>query len=459
MANVLDNIIAHKHQEVAERKANRPLHSFQPQVVPSARDFLAALQQPGARFILECKKASPSRGLIRQDFNLGNIIAAYNNYADCISVLTDEKFFQGSYDYLQQARGMTDKPLLCKDFIVDTYQIYLGRYCGADAVLLMLSVLDDASYLELAATAADLNMTVLTEVSNEQETLRAVALGAKLIGINNRDLRTLQTHLDTSFRLAKLIPDGITVVSESGIYHNQQVRALTQVADAFLVGSSLMAQPDLETAARSLVLGPHKVCGLTRPEDAAAAYTSGACYGGLIFYLPSPRAVTRSQAQQIIQAAPLKYVGVFVDETPANIATLATELHLSAVQLHGDETDADISQLRKLLPATTEIWKAYRIKEQLPAFTRLADRLLLDSYHPQQHGGSGITFDWNLLQQQQPDLPLILAGGLTPDNVTQALRLPVSALDLNSGLESAPGIKDHQKLQAAFSSIREFHYE
>ncbi len=459
MPNVLARIVAHKRVEVARLKQQQPLADFMPQIVGSARDFLAALQQQGARFILECKKASPSKGLIRADFNLQELAQVYGQYADCISVLTDESFFQGSYDYLRTMRSLVDKPLLHKDFIIDPYQIYLGRHCGADAVLLMLSVLNDDEYRELANTAAQLNMTVLTEVSNSEETERAVALGAKLIGINNRDLRDLSTDLTTSFTLAKLIPADRTIVSESGIYSNQQVRHLSQVASAFLVGSSLMAQTDLAAATRALVLGEHKVCGLTRQEDAVAAYNSGACYGGLIFYPPSPRYVSPQQAAKVQQGAALKFVGVFVNADISQVAELAHNLHLSAVQLHGDEDDSYIHQLKPLLPASCQVWKAYRVKDTLPLFSPLADRILLDAYHPQQPGGSGLSFDWQLLSGRDSVQPIMLAGGLNSENCTLALTLPVAGLDFNSGLETAPGIKDAAKIQHAFSQIRDFHYE
>ena len=459
MPNVLAKIVAHKRDEVAQLKQQQPLTTFISSVTPSQRDFLAALKQPGPRFILECKKASPSKGLIRADFNLTELAQVYGQYADCISVLTDEKFFQGKYDYLRTMRSLVDKPLLHKDFIIDSYQIYLGRHCGADAVLLMLSVLDDNEYRQLAATAAELNMTVLTEVSNEEETLRAVALNAELIGINNRDLRDLSTNLNTSFELAKLIPEGRTVVSESGIYTNQQVRHLAKVADAFLVGSSLMAQHDLADATRKLVLGEHKTCGLTRPEDAAAAFAGGAYYGGLIFYPPSPRNVTPEQAAAVQQAAPLNYVGVFVNAEPTEVTRLAHSLKLSAVQLHGDEDDSYISALNPLLPPGCKIWKAYRVKDELPAFTSYADSILLDAYHPTQHGGSGLSFNWQLLAEQSASKPIMLAGGLNSDNCLAAARLPVAGLDFNSGLESAPGIKDAAKIRSAFTLLREFHYE
>jgi len=459
MANVLDTIIAHKRLEVAALQQQQPLADFIAAVQPTSRNFLQALLQPGARFILECKKASPSKGLIRADFNLDEIAAVYGKYADCISVLTDEKFFQGSYSYLAQMRQKVSQPLLHKDFIIDPYQIYLGRYHGADAVLLMLSVLTDAEYRTLADLAHRLKMTVLTEVSDEQETIRAVALKAELIGINNRNLRDLSTDLQTSFRLARLIPPGTPIVSESGIRENHQVRRLRKVAKAFLVGSSLMAQTDLQSAVHALTLGQHKVCGLTRPEQAVSVANAGAYYGGLIFYPPSPRFVSQQQAAAIMAAAPLHYVGVFVNEAPAQVALTAKALGLAVVQLHGDEDDVYLQQLRSLLPATVQIWKAYRVKDRLPSFSAFADAVLLDSFQPGIPGGTGLQFDWSLLQQQLGDKPVMLAGGLTPDNVSTALPLAVSGLDMNSGLESAPGIKDPVKIAIAFQQIREFSYE
>lgn len=456
MANVLETIIAHKRLEVAALKIDRPLADFIAQVVPTQRDFLAALKKPGARFILECKKASPSKGLIRANFNLAEIAGVYGQYADCISVLTDHQFFQGSYDYLATMRGLVDQPLLHKDFIIDPYQIYLGRLQGADAVLLMLSVLTDAEYQELAEVAHRLQMTVLTEVSNESETLRAVALKAQLIGINNRDLRTLETNLDTSFRLARLIPKSITLVSESGIYNNAQVRQLSKVAKAYLVGSSLMAKPDLAWAVKTLTRGEHKVCGLTSEAQAVAVAAAGACFGGLIFYPKSPRFVSLAQAKAIRQAAPLRFVGVFVDEAVAQVALIAKEVGLAAVQLHGHEDERYLQQLRSLLPQGVEIWKAYRVSDQLPQFSHEADRVLLDAYQPGIPGGTGVKFDWRLLQSKILHKPVMLAGGLTPDNVHEALNLAVAGLDMNSGLESAPGVKDPAKITTAFTNIREY---
>jgi len=160
------------------------------------------------------------------------------------------------------------------------------------------------------------------------------------------------------------------------------------------------------------------------------------------------------------QGAPaLHYVGVFVDEAVDTVAAIARDLKLAAVQLHGDESDLYLQKLRPLLPKTTEIWKAYRVQHKLPELTRYADRYLLDAYHPQQPGGTGEQFDWQLLDEQLLDKKVMLAGGLNPDNVIAALKHQVLAVDLNSGLESAPGIKDAGKIQHAFVNIREFSHD
>ncbi|MEL7479911.1 MAG: bifunctional indole-3-glycerol phosphate synthase/phosphoribosylanthranilate isomerase, partial [Pseudomonadota bacterium] len=219
---------------------------------------------------------------IRENFNLDEITGVYGKYATCISVLTDEKYFQGSFEYLTYVSNKVDQPLICKDFFIDEYQVYLARLHGGNAILLMLSVLDDAQYTHLANVAKSLNMSILTEVSNEEEVHRALDLNAEIIGINNRNLRDLSTDLATTEKLRKLIPDGKVVISESGIYTHQDVKRLAPLCNGFLVGSSIMAEQDLEIACRRLILGENKVCGLTRSQDAQAAFNAGAIYGGLI---------------------------------------------------------------------------------------------------------------------------------------------------------------------------------
>lgn len=457
---VLGKIVADKQLWIAARKESQPLASFQSGLTPSDRDFEAALSQGKTAFILECKKASPSKGLIRDDFDPAAIARIYGHHASAISVLTDEKYFQGNFEFLPQVRAQVHVPVLCKDFIIDPYQIYLARHYQADAILLMLSVLTDAAYQQLAAVARELKLGILTEVSNEEELERAITLGAKVVGINNRDLRDLSIDLNRTKQLAHQLPADRIVISESGIYSHTQVKDLSHHANGFLVGSSLMSQDDIELACRQLILGQNKVCGLTRAEDAAAAYQAGAVYGGLIFVGKSPRYMDLPMAQAVMAGAPLRYVGVFQNAKPETILLTVSKLGLAAVQLHGEEDDAYIAALRSELPANCQIWKAIAISQTLPQESidrvgPLVDRILLDSMVGNQSGGTGQSFDWQLLAPLDKS-KLLLAGGIGPNNAQAASQAGCLGLDLNSGVEAAPGIKDADKLRQAFAALRAY---
>ncbi|OAN18334.1 bifunctional indole-3-glycerol phosphate synthase/phosphoribosylanthranilate isomerase [Photobacterium jeanii] len=454
METVLAKIVADKRLWVDARKVQQPLADFIDKLTPSDRPFYDALASKDPAFILECKKASPSKGLIRDDFDLNYIAQVYNNHASAISVLTDEKYFQGNFDFLPQVRGQVSQPVLCKDFMIDPYQVYLARHYHADAILLMLSVLNDEEYRELADVANSLSLGILTEVSNEQELERAIALEAKVVGINNRNLRDLSIDLNRTKELAPRLSQDTIVISESGIYTNQQVRELSAFANGFLIGSSLMAEENLELAVRRVLIGENKVCGLTHADDAAAAYQSGAVYGGLIFVPASPRCVDTEQARMVMSGAPLKYVGVFQNAAIETVSEVANHLQLSAVQLHGEETPAYLNELKTNLPKTCEIWKAHGVQDAVPEVERWpADKHVIDSKVGNQSGGTGQCFDWSLLPHSTKD-QILLAGGLTPDNVNAAAQLGCRGLDLNSGVESAPGKKDKTKLDAAFAAIK-----
>ncbi|WDE07503.1 bifunctional indole-3-glycerol-phosphate synthase TrpC/phosphoribosylanthranilate isomerase TrpF [Thalassomonas viridans] len=462
MANVLEKIVLDKRETVEALKQAKPLASFIDSLVPSKKDLYGALKRsegkPEAGFILECKKASPSKGLIRPDFDVKSICSQYDKYAAGISVLTDEKYFQGSYEYLKIVTDTVTCPVLNKDFFIDPYQVYLARYYGADAILLMLSVLDDEQYRELAAVAQQYNLAILTEVSNEEERDRAVALGAKLIGINNRNLRDLSTDIARTFDLAPGIPDDRIIISESGIYTNAQVRKLAPAVDGFLVGSSIMAEQDIDLACRKLVFGNNKVCGLTAPEYAQAAAGAGARFGGLIFAEKSPRHISREKAQNIVEQVPgLDYVGVFVNHDLDKVAELARGLNLYAVQLHGGESRDYILKLKDKLPAGCQLWQACAVVDEVPVLDAPADQFILDG----KNAGSGQVFDWQTLTNSEQDLSkALLAGGLNNDNIQQALAQLSSqdlfGLDLNSGVENSPGVKDSAKLQQVFARIRNY---
>lgn len=457
MAEVLAKIVRDKYLWVAARKEAQPLETFQSELSPSDRDFYQALKSGKTAFITECKKASPSKGLIREDFDLDYIASVYNNHADAISVLTDEKYFQGNFDFLPQVRQQVKQPVLCKDFMVDTYQVYLARHYSADAVLLMLSVLNDEQYRELEQAAHSLDMGILTEVSNEEELHRAVKLGAKVIGINNRNLRDLSTDLNRTKELAptirELAPEA-TVISESGIYTHQQVRDLSAFADGFLIGSSLMAEENLELAVRRVTLGENKVCGLTHPDDAAKAYKAGSVFGGLIFVEQSKRYVDLEAARLTMSGAPLNYVGVFQNHNAEFIAERVNELGLKAVQLHGEEDQLFIDTLKPLLGEQVEIWKAYGVTDQVPALIENhIDRHLLDTKVGTQTGGTGLVFDWSLIGEPEK---VMLAGGINPFNAQKASQQGCLGLDLNSGVEHSPGKKDQEKLLQTFAAIRDY---
>ena len=262
MTTILDTILAEKFYEVAERQARRPLPhpDVQAQMddLPPPRDFRAALRgrRAGghAALIAEVKKASPSAGIIRADFDPGAIARAYDAAgADCLSVLTDERFFQGHDKYLQAVRAAVTLPVLRKDFIVDAYQIYESRLLGADAILLIAAALRADQLQQYHDLARMLGLTALVEVHTEREMEAALAANATLIGINSRDLKRFVTDLSTVERLAALVPEGVTLVAESGIKTVEDVARVARAgAHAVLVGETLMRASDIPAAVRAL---------------------------------------------------------------------------------------------------------------------------------------------------------------------------------------------------------------
>ena len=260
--NKLVQICATKREEVGARKRERALTDLEAlardQSPPRGfRDALEAAQQKGIGLIAEIKKASPSKGLIRTDFQPAEHARAYAaGGAACLSVLTDAPYFQGHEDYLVAARAACELPVLRKDFMVDPWQVAEARALGADAILLIVAALDDGAMEEIEAAALDHGMDVLVEVHDEAEMTRAAKLRSRLIGINNRDLKTFRTDLATTERLAPVAPDGALVVGESGIVSHADCERLARAGvRSVLVGESLMRQPDVEAATRALLHG------------------------------------------------------------------------------------------------------------------------------------------------------------------------------------------------------------
>ncbi len=266
-STILDEIVINKQQEVEFLKENIPLKYLKAKIpfVPSTNNFLNSLRKNSIKpsIIAEVKKASPSKGVIRGDFNPVEIARAYEKGgASCISVLTDKKFFQGSFENLRLVRKSVELPLLCKEFVIDPYQIYLARVNGADAVLLIAAILPDETLQSFLQIVQNLGMTALVEVHTLEELDRVLALSnLRLVGINNRNLENFTVDLNTTKKLLnqrreKLQKLDITVVSESGLYTSSDLKFVNQCgAEAVLIGESLVKQDDVENAIRGLGIG------------------------------------------------------------------------------------------------------------------------------------------------------------------------------------------------------------
>lgn len=282
--HILEKIVWHKEPEVAQMKASLSFAKLTSQVgeVPSAKNFLSALQESPSHpsLIAEVKKASPSKGIIRADFDPVSIARAYERAgATCLSVLTDRTFFQGSFDNLRLVRRSVSLPLLCKEFIIDPYQIYLARTAGADAVLLIVAILSDRQLQEYLDLIHSLGMTALVEVHTAAELDRALSLSdLRLLGINNRNLENFTVDLATTEQLIQqqrqqIENKGITVVSESGLFERTDLKRVARAgARAVLIGESLVKQPDVEQAVRQILDDPK---GDKAPKSSPIAQGAG----------------------------------------------------------------------------------------------------------------------------------------------------------------------------------------
>jgi indole-3-glycerol phosphate synthase/phosphoribosylanthranilate isomerase len=465
MGTILDKIVERVRADLVGEQERVPLEEMRrrAEAAPPPRDLLGALKGTAlmtghheAKLIAEVKKASPSRGVLVEDFDPVALARTYETGgASAISVLTEPHFFQGSLEHLAAVRAAVSLPVLRKDFIVDPYQVYQARASGADAILLICAVLDDADLMSFLDLAHQLGMRCLVEVHDEEETRRAVASGAQIIGVNNRDLRDFHVDTGVTRRLRRLIPGDRVVVSESGLHTGHDVQSMAQAdVQAVLIGEALVTAKDVLEKVRELAPLRLKICGLRTPEQARYALEIGAHYIGLVFYPPSSRYVTPEAAAAIIRRlrrqaetgnSMPKTVGVFVNEPPEKINALAREIGLDVAQLSGDETPEDCQAIE------VPVIKAVRSQrpedlEKLEAYYPGVQAFLLDTKVEGMWGGTGAVGDWSLARQMARRYPILLAGGLTPDNVRGAVEeVQPWGVDVSSGVET-DGQKDARKM-------------
>lgn len=257
MHSILERIAAHKYNEVAQAKRTNPLSSLQEKPTDSIRNFVDAVRLNQPAIIAEIKKASPSKGIIRADFDVATIAQTYAAHgASCLSVLTDINFFQGELKFLQVAKANCDLPVLRKDFIIDPYQIHESRVLGADCILLIVAMLDDQQLYDYCQLAHELGMAVLVESHTHDELQRALTLPTPLIGINNRSLHSFDIDIQRSIDLKQYIPADKILICESGIHSHADIKRMQSYdINAFLIGESLMRAPDIGAALQTLIKG------------------------------------------------------------------------------------------------------------------------------------------------------------------------------------------------------------
>jgi indole-3-glycerol phosphate synthase/phosphoribosylanthranilate isomerase len=505
MATILSEILDRKREVVARLRADRAARDFRDRALAiranaTSHRLLRALESnsEGVKIIAEFKRRSPSAGTIRSDLSATDVATRYERGGACaISVLTDEQYFGGSILDLSAIRESTALPLLRKDFIIDEIQIYEAAAVGADAVLLIAATLDDGALARLRATTEDeLGLDAVVEVHTSEELHRAVMTGGKVIGVNNRDLRTFQTSLETSERLIAEAPRDRIMISESGLQNPKSLRHLRALGfRGFLIGEALMRARDPEATLRDFITGAEdqsslqiscshrpmagqagfptahsavatadrsnpiqiKICGVTNANDARACVELGADMIGFNFYPGSPRYIEPVMVRRIVEVLPARTcaVGVFVDADTSEIRKLAKTAGVRCVQLHGHTTPGSCNELTREFRVIRALSTDTRFEpEHAAAFTDCD--VLIDAYHPELRGGTGQTCDWSAARAAMRHTRfLILSGGLDAQNVGRAIAaVTPHAVDVCSGIESSPGVKDHRALEQFISAVR-----
>lgn len=484
---ILDKIIEATKIRVAQEKQVEFPESVKAVALALPSDtgfpFEAALRQQDFNFICEVKKASPSKGIIAEHFPYLDIAKEYEVAgAAAISVLTEPDFFKGDKKYLQEIASTVKIPVLRKDFIIDEYQIYQAKVWGASAILLICACLDVPTLTKFRELADSLGLSSLVEAHDEHEVQMAIDCGARIIGVNNRNLKDFTVDVQNSVRLRNLVQDDVIFVSESGLETPEDIQVLRDNnIGVALMGETFMRSPNkvekLAYLYGSTYYTPKvKMCGISKVETIPAVVDAKPDYMGLVF-APSKRQVTVDQAktlveelhkqyanrynrdaeqysnQTLIHQESIKTVGVFVNETVESLLKIAKEVKLDVIQLHGDEDESFIQTLKE--QSNVEVWKAVQVRSAADAekwIDSSADMLLFDAYHKDERGGTGEVFDWSSLDEFER--PFMLAGGIDSTNVARAIRtVRPYGIDISSGIETE-GVKDNEKIKAFTNIVR-----
>ena len=478
---ILDTIVEATKIRVAQEKQVESPEAVKAAALALPSDtgfpFEAALRQQDFNFICEVKKASPSKGIIAEHFPYLDIAKEYEVAgAAAISVLTEPDFFKGDKKYLQEIASTVKIPVLRKDFIIDEYQIYQAKVWGASAILLICACLDVPTLTKFRELADSLGLSSLVEAHDENEVQMAIDCGARIIGVNNRNLKDFTVDVQNSVRLRNLVQDDVIFVSESGLETPEDIQVLRDNnIGVALMGETFMRSPN-KVEKLAYLYGPTyytpkvKMCGISKVETIPAVVEAKPDYMGLVF-APSKRQVTVDQAKILVEELnrgyakkygsdtehdkndTIKTVGVFVNETIDNLVTIANEANLDAVQLHGDEDEAFIQSLKER--TNVEVWKAIQIRTAADTekwIDSSADMLLFDAYHKDERGGTGEVFDWSSLDAFER--PFMLAGGIDSTNVARAIRtVRPYGIDISSGIETN-GVKDDEKITAFIKIVK-----
>ena len=517
---ILDRIVEATKIRVAQEKQVETPETVKAAALALPADtgfpFEAALRQQDFNFICEVKKASPSKGIIAEDFPYLDIAKEYEVAgAAAISVLTEPDFFKGDKKYLQEIASTVKIPVLRKDFIIDEYQIYQAKVWGASAILLICACLDVPMLTKFRELADSLGLSSLVEAHDEHEVQMAIDCGARIIGVNNRNLKDFTVDVQNSVRLRNLVEDDVIFVSESGLETPEDIQVLRDNnIGVALMGETFMRSPN-KVEKLAYLYGPTyytpkvKMCGISKVDTIPAIVDAKPDYMGLVF-APSKRQVTVEQAKTLvdelhkqyanrynsdaeqysndvvqdgaviaavqeetatndvqegvlirtentsptlIHQESIKTVGVFVNETLENLLKIVEEVKLDVIQLHGDEDESFIQTLKE--QSNVEVWKAVQVRSAADAekwIDSSADMLLFDAYHKDERGGTGEVFDWSSLDEFER--PFMLAGGIDSTNVARAIRtVRPYGIDISSGIETE-GVKDNEKIKAFTNIVR-----